>query len=626
MARGFFALRRSLFQGLLCFVCLTSTLNAESGQGIIKGAVTDPGYAGIPGVHVVIFEQNSGARHSAVTTDMGAFRVGNLPAGTYRVTASRPLFKSAMADDVVLQSGQTLTVNLVLPVGEMTPVVADFGRQPLLAVENGSTYHVDSVEGDDEQDGLSGKTAWKGLNKVNSVTFGPGDAILFKAGSRFTGQLRPQGSGTEGSPIVINMYGQGDKPLIEAQGQYNEALLLENQDYWEVSNLELTNTGQSRELFRHGIRVRVWNYGTMRHIYLRNLSVHDVNGSLKKGKGEGHGVLLENGGNLVKSRFDGLVIEECHIVRTDRNGICGYAVYSPKEARAFPNLNVVIRKNRLDDIGGDGIKVWGCSGALVEYNVVRGARRRCDDYAAGIWPWASDNTLIQFNEVSGVKGKKDGQAFDSDAHTTNTIFQYNYSHDNEGGFMLICCFDNSGTIVRYNISQNDKTRLFHMAGSNENVQIYNNVFYVGKEDDVHLFLWTPNQQGWTKNVRVFNNIFYFEGTGRNSNGQKKKAIGDGTYITEPGFGGGTNVVFERNVLFGDFQDLPKNWRTMTVDPELVSPGSGGNGFESVGGYKLRKDSPCVGAGKAAADNGGRDFWGNPLPQEGPLSVGAHEPQ
>ena len=27
-----------------------------------------------------------------------------------------------------------------------------------------------------------------------------------------------------------------------------------------------------------------------------------------------------------------------------------------------------------------------CDGALVEYNIVRGARTRCDDYAAGIWP------------------------------------------------------------------------------------------------------------------------------------------------------------------------------------------------------------------------------------------------
>ena len=61
-----------------------------------------------------------------------------------------------------------------------------------------------------------------------------------------------------------------------------------------------------------------------------------------------------------------------------------------------------------------------------------------EDYAAGIWPWDCDNSIIQFNEVSGVKGTKDGQAFDSDYRCRNSLFQYNYSHDNEGGFMLIC--------------------------------------------------------------------------------------------------------------------------------------------------------------------------------------------
>ena len=97
---------------------------------------------------------------------------------------------------------------------------------------------------------------------------------------------------------------------------------------------------------------------------------------------------------------------------------------------------------------------------------MRGARMRCDDYAAGIWPWDCDDTVIQFNEVSGLKGTKDGEAFDSDAYTRNTLFQYNYTHDNDGGFLLICCSDNTGTVVRYNISQNDRARLFHMADSN----------------------------------------------------------------------------------------------------------------------------------------------------------------
>ncbi|MCW5977705.1 MAG: right-handed parallel beta-helix repeat-containing protein [Bryobacteraceae bacterium] len=495
----------------------------------------------------------------------------------------------------------------------------------LLASAAGKTYYVDGAAGNDANDGLSEAKAWKSLEKVNRAAFEPGDRILFKAGTSFTGQLRAKGSGREGSPIVVDMFGTGEKPLIAAEGKFREALLVENQDFWEISNLQLTNTGAKREPFRYGVRVRAWDYGTMRHIHLKNLFVRDVNGSLvKKDKGEGHGITWENGGDKVQSRFDGLLIEGCHLVRTDRNGICGFVTYEPEKARALPSLNLVIRKNLLEDIGGDAIKVWGAKGALVEHNVVRGSRTRCDDYAAGIWPWASDDTLIQFNEVSGVKGMKDGQAFDSDAHTTNTIFQYNYTHDNEGGFMLVCCYENSGTVIRYNISRNDRERLFHMAGSNDNVDIYNNVFYVGKGIDIHLFLWTGGRNGWTRDARIFNNIFYIEGVGRNSSGEKRKPIDDGTFISRPGFGGATNITFERNVMYGNFQDVPADWKKMVVDPKLMSPGSGGDGFASLDGYKLSKDSPAIGAGRPAKNNGGRDFWGNKVPDGKNPSIGAHE--
>ena len=488
----------------------------------------------------------------------------------------------------------------------------------------GATYYVDSANGSDQNDGLSQAKPWKSLDKVNSAAFGPGDRILFKAGARFTGQLKPHGSGSENAPIMVDVYGGAEKPVIAAEGKFHEALLLENQDYWEVTNLELTNTGEKRESFRYGVRVRSWDHGTMRHIQLKNLFVHDVNGSLvKKDRGEGHGIVWENGGGKVKSRFDGLLIEGCHLARTDRNGMCGFTPY-PSADRTNRSLNVVVRGNLLEDIGGDGIKVWGCDGALVERNVLRGARQRCDDYAAGIWPWASDNTLIQYNEVSGVKGTKDGEAFDSDAYCRNSTYQYNYSHDNDGGFMLICCSQNTGTVIRYNISQNDHARLFHMAEGNENIQIYNNVFFIGKGSDVQLFLWTGGRGGGTRNAQIVNNIFYAAGTGRNAAGSKRQPVDDGTFVTEPGFGGSTGIVFERNWLYGNFQDIPNEWKQMMTDPKMAGPGSGQSGLDSLGGYKLLPDSPCIGAGLPLKNNGGRDFWGNPVTEGRNPSIGAHE--
>ena len=487
------------------------------------------------------------------------------------------------------------------------------------------TYYVDSSQGDDANNGFSARSAWKTLDKVNGAVFRPGDKLLFKAGTVYSGQLRPQGSGTQTQPIVVDMFGQGDKPLIAAEGKFHEALLLKNQEYWEINNLQFTNAGPAREAFRYGVRVMSWDYGTVHHIQLKNLFVHDVNGSLmKKDRGEGHGIVWENGGAKVKSRFDGLLIENCRLLRTDRNGICGFAAYPKNPDKWFPSLNVVVRKNLLEDIGGDAIKVWGCDGAVVEHNIVRGARQRCDDYAAGIWPWSSDNTLIQFNEVSGVKGMKDGEAFDSDGFCTNTTFQYNYSHDNDGGFMLICCTASVGTVVRYNISQNDRERLFHMAGPIKDIAIYNNVFYIGKGIDVHMFLWSGERDLWPDNTTVSNNIFYAEGIGRSSEGLHRKQPDDGTYVTRPGIGGAIRLAFKNNVFFGNFQDVPADWRTIPSDPLLVNPGSGMDGRASLAGYLLQAGSRCIGAGVPIANNGGRDFWGNPLPEGKMPSIGAHE--
>ena len=44
----------------------------------------------------------------------------------------------------------------------------------------GISYYVDSVNGNDDNDGTSETKAWKSLEKVNATTFKPGDKLRFK--------------------------------------------------------------------------------------------------------------------------------------------------------------------------------------------------------------------------------------------------------------------------------------------------------------------------------------------------------------------------------------------------------------------------------------------------------------
>ena len=485
-------------------------------------------------------------------------------------------------------------------------------RTPVLVDSPGHTaYYVDSRSGDDEAGGTSMETPWKSLKRVNMVRFAPGDRILFKAGSRYSGQLRPHGSGKKGEPIVVDRYDGDRLPRIDGEGKYKETVLLSNVEHWHLNNLEVTNTGEERAPGRTGVRVTGYDCGVMHDIRLTGLFIHDVNGSLVKSKGGGAGIGWWNGGDKVPSYFDGLSIENCRLVRCDRNGISGGGYWD--RGNWHPSRRVVIRGNLLEDIGGDGIVPIGCDGALIEHNVLRGGRTRCRDYAAGIWPWACDNTLVQFNEVSGMKGTKDGQGFDSDYNSRNSIFQYNYSHDNDGGFMLVCdanetgySVGNIGTIIRYNISQNDGARTFQFGGPTKSTLVHNNVFYV-KEGMEVLGIYHNNWNGWSDDVKFYNNIFYADGKMKHQ------------------YGKSTNNFYSHNVFYGNHENLPPDANIYRDDPMLASPGSGKDGLDSLKGYRLKPDSPCRGAGVRLPQLPFRDFWGNKIPEgNAPLNIGADQ--
>jgi parallel beta-helix repeat protein len=76
-----------------------------------------------------------------------------------------------------------------------------------------SVYHVSS-SGNDGNNGLSPATAFKSIDKVNSLKLNPGDQVLFNSGDTFRGQLSIRQGGTEGKPVIIGAYGSGAKPFL----------------------------------------------------------------------------------------------------------------------------------------------------------------------------------------------------------------------------------------------------------------------------------------------------------------------------------------------------------------------------------------------------------------------------
>ena len=514
-------------------------------------------------------------------------------------------------------------LSLVLVV-VMRAWVQEVNTETLSAGTHKVTYYIDAAFGDDANRGTSPREAWKTLTKVNANVFAPGDRILFKSGSTWTGQLWPKGSGTATQPILVDKYGGDVKPVINAAGLAEDAILLKNQEYWEISNLEVTNTGQTPGP-RRGARVVADNFGEMHHIYLRSLTVHDINGTDEVK--ENGGITYNAAGDSKPSRFVDLRIEGNHIYHVDRSGIFGWSTHWVR-SKWYPSLGVVIRNNILDDIGGDGIVPVATDGALIEHNVVSRANQRSEGYNVGIWPWSADNTTVQFNEVYRTHGQRDGEGFDSDWNSRNTIIQYNYSHDNDGGFLLICNegghdpkenVGNVGTIVRYNISQNDHTRGINIAGPVSNTTIYNNTIYVGKNEKVGLVLHA-DWKGWADGTYLYNNIFYVDGSAQFSYGVSRNP--DGAYVTAPGFGSSKNNVFDSNVYYRNVKPAEDS-NALTSDPFFVSPGSAGVGRQTASVYRLRSGSPALNSGKTMAD-AKTDFLGTPVPSCGGVDRGAIE--
>lgn len=476
-----------------------------------------------------------------------------------------------------------------------------------------STYYVSFKEGEDSNPGNDPEKPWKSLRKVNATLFEAGDLILFRAGEEWAGQLWPKGSGREGSLIRIGRYGEGAKPAIRGNCLAEDAILLKNQEYWEVSDLNVSNHG-CRPGIRRGVHIALENFGEAHSIILRRITVHDVEG-LDSTKQNG-GVIYTSVGNRKPSRFIDLRIEDNEIFHAGRNGISGWSD-TWQRSRWYPSLGVVVRGNKLEDIGGDGIMIVATDGALIENNVVGKANQRSVGYNVAIWSWSADNTVIQYNEAWGTKGERDGEGFDSDWNSRNTIIQYNYSHDNEGGFVLICNegghdakenIGNLNTILRYNISQNDKNRGITLSGPVKNTQIYNNTIFVrdGLRSDIVLF---TNWQGWPQKTEFFNNIYYVQGEARI--GHAISRLRDGHHVSAAGFGKSRDTLFGANVYFGQLNRVA-DAKSLTEDPDFISAGQGTYGRETLSGYTLQNDSKARGTGLPISQDGGKDFFGRTL--------------
>ncbi|MCX6267339.1 MAG: fibronectin type III domain-containing protein [Bacteroidetes bacterium] len=479
-----------------------------------------------------------------------------------------------------------------------------------------TTYYIDATGGNDANDGLSPLKAWKTLTKVNATTFTPGTSILFIAGGVWTGRLYPKGSGASGNPIIIDMYGTGNKPLIDGNGMTGTGVVyLYNQQYWEIKNLEITNDGATGA-DRRGVRIEAKNFGTANHIYLQNLNIHNIKGLVGQGRTEkrtsaiGYGIVDVN---TQETHFNDILVENCVITSCDNQGIITECVsgdgFDPYSAdwNSMKITNAIIRNNTISDISKNAMIIRLFEGGVVENNL-------CYNTANGIsgntiFSASCSGTVFQFNEGYGNHSPDaDGSLYDADLRSPNTTWQYSYSHDNAHGLFWTCTVQADVNVVcRYNISQNDQGIIFCINYPVTSVKVYNNTVYCPANLSP-VIISERNNGGSGSRIYTFNNNLIYN------------LSATASYD----FTSSYTRTIDYNCFWGVHpSNEPADAHKVTTDPKLTNPGSGGIGLNTVDGYKLLAASSCINKGKVITTNGGRDYWGNPL-YNGLPDIGAHE--
>jgi hypothetical protein len=577
-------------------------------------------------------------------------------------------------------------------VASMMPTVPVNAKE---SAATGTTYYVDSKGGNDSNDGTSESKAFKTLDKVNGLNLEPGDTVLLKKGSVFEDQalkFTKEDSGTAEAPVKVSTYGEGKRPQINTNGHgqwelnygnpldnqnhkwkgtVSSSILIEDAEYLEIEGLELTNDRESSTdtekdkkyndadaMDRTGVAGVAKDNGTVDHIVLNDLYIHDVTGNVYNKHMTNGGIYFivakpTNEGETGIARYNDIQIRNCSLDTVNRWGIAvGYTyqwrqfttgALSDATMAKYGSSNVVIENNYLNHVGGDAITTMYLDRPLIQYNVSENAAEQINtkDYsknqpsldangnpngtqgvgagrvAAGIWPWKCKNAIFQYNEcfktLNAASGNGDGQPWDAD-YGDGTNYQYNYSHGNTASTIMFCGPESVNNTFRYNISQNEDMGPLDPAGNSGNCQVYNNTFYIKEGLNT---IW-HRSHGNGGPVDMENNIFYFAGN---------------TQATVNNWNPSGNKTFSNN-LFYNVSTYPNDANAVKVNAGtevLVNPGSGPdsvavdkaarkheNPTEKTvfDGYKLAENSPAINKGKVVVDRNGytidHDFFGHAI--------------
>lgn len=420
-----------------------------------------------------------------------------------------------------------------------------------------------------------------------------------------------------------------------------ETVLLYDQQYWEISNLEIAGGNL------YGIFIGGQNSTSLNHFRLTNLDVHGAHFQSVK-RGDSGLVFIVSGGTgqvIHDVVVDGVVAHDS----TVSEGIfidAGGAYTGTNGAAQTLGNNITVQNSVAHDVAGDGILIMLLNNGLLQNNVVYNSGL-CDNCTgstpSGLWEWYCHTCIVQFNEsYANQSWGGDGGGFDIDYYNNNNVVQYNYGHDSEGYCVSLFGSENTASInnvIRYNICANNAQKsssaaqgevfLFTWSGGKINgAQIYNNTFYWNPAGNAPLLV-TSGATFAGSNPNFFkNNIIYSTVAGMVQT-TSSLALDNNIYWTTAASPSwqydGTTYTGFASYQSGSGQDAHGYF----TDPLLNAPtqhevGLPSTAFTQQAGSPAHGNGADVCQGISGCTMGARDFFGNALPAQGPFDIGAHQ--
>ncbi len=118
----------------------TAPILGQTVTGAVRGTVTDPSGAIVPGAKVTVTNVATSVSATATTDSAGQYAIRNLQIGQYKLAVQAGGFSEASYGPFALEIDQTAKVDVPLSVGGATTTVEVIGEmQPILQTENATT-------------------------------------------------------------------------------------------------------------------------------------------------------------------------------------------------------------------------------------------------------------------------------------------------------------------------------------------------------------------------------------------------------------------------------------------------------------------------------------------------------